>query len=195
MISDLLDMARLEAGMVELAPEALDIVSIIEEGAARLREAAEARNISIVLDVPATVSLVADARAVKQILAHLVTNAVKFAVPGGRVVVELRQTRDGTAITVRDDGVGIPASELPRLGRAFEQVSKHPHLAKGGAGLGLALARALAERHNGTMRIASEEGVGTAVTVEFPQERSWRDGLAPSLPDHEHAACFRAIRA
>ena len=69
---------------------------------------------------------------------------------------------------MRDTGIGIPAHELPRLGRPFEQVCGDPMLAKAGAGLGLALVRALAEKHGGRMRIESEEGVGTEVTATFP---------------------------
>ena len=68
----------------------------------------------------------------------------------------------------RDDGIGISKEDLPRLGRAFEQVVADPMLAKAGTGLGLALVNALIEQHNGTFRIESEEGIGTEVTIELP---------------------------
>jgi signal transduction histidine kinase len=71
-------------------------------------------------------------------------------------------------LSVRDTGIGIPAHELPRLGRPFEQVCGDPMLAKSGTGLGLALVRALVEKHGGRLRIESEEGVGTEVSVDFP---------------------------
>ena len=71
-------------------------------------------------------------------------------------------------LSVRDTGIGIPAHELPRLGRPFEQVCGDPMIAKSGTGLGLALVRALVEKHGGKMRIESEEGVGTEVSVDFP---------------------------
>ena len=75
---------------------------------------------------------------------------------------------DRLALSVKDEGVGIPADQLPRLGKPFEQVCVDPMLAKGGTGLGLALVQALAQKHGGAMRIESEEGVGTTVTVELP---------------------------
>ena len=71
-------------------------------------------------------------------------------------------------LSVRDTGIGIPAHELPRLGRPFEQVCGEPMLAKSGTGLGLALVRALVEKHGGQMRIESQEGVGTEASADFP---------------------------
>ena len=115
-----------------------------------------------------SLSVVADRRAVKQILLNLLSNAVKFTKPGGHVSVETNFAGDRVWITVRDDGIGIPAEHLPRLGRPFEQVCNDPMLAKGGTGLGLALVHALAGKHGGAVKIESQEGTGTSVTVEFP---------------------------
>ena len=170
-ICDILDVARLDAGTVELALEPLDFAEIIEDCLRGLREGAEARGIALAAEVPA-VSLNADRRAFKQIVLNLLSNAVKFTVSGGHVSVDVREGSGRIALIVGDDGVGIPASDLLRLGRPFEQVCADPRLAKNGAGLGLALVRALAEKHGGGMSIASEQGVGTTVTVEFPPERA-----------------------
>ena len=117
---------------------------------------------------PAPISLIADRRALKQVLLNLLTNAIKFTPAGGTVVVAFHSDGEFAKLCVRDTGIGIPADELPRLGRPFEQVCGDPMLAKSGTGLGLALVRALVEKHGGTMRIESEEGVGTEVTVDFP---------------------------
>lgn len=116
----------------------------------------------------------ADKRGVKQILLNLLSNAVKFSHAGGHVRVAAHASGDIMAIMVRDEGVGIPESELPRLGRAFEQVGDDAMLARGGTGLGLALVRALAAEHGGTTRIISKENVGTEVTVELPLRPSAR---------------------
>jgi two-component system cell cycle sensor histidine kinase PleC len=75
-------------------------------------------------------------------------------------------------ITVRDNGIGIPASALSRIGQAFEQASNDPMLAREGTGLGLALVRALVYQHGGTLHIESQERVGTTVTVELPVSQS-----------------------
>ncbi len=78
-------------------------------------------------------------------------------------------------LSVRDTGIGIPAKDLPRLGRPFEQVIGDPMLAKSGTGLGLSLVRALVEKHGGSFRIESEEGTGTEVTVDFPLAQTKRE--------------------
>jgi len=169
-ISDILDMARLEAGLLELSFEPVDLAGLLEDCAGTMRERSEQRNLAVRVEVQGGLTLIADRRAVKQIVLNLLTNAVKFTAPGGHVWVGARKKKGGIALSVRDDGVGIPANELPRLGRAFEQVCADPRLAKNGAGLGLALVRALAEKHGGALSIESQEGVGTTVTVEFPAE-------------------------
>ncbi len=110
-------------------------------------------------------SLLADRRAVKQIVLNLVTNAVKFTPPGGEVRVRVAECGGMMHLIVADSGIGIPKSELGRLGKPFEQVCGDPMLAKSGTGLGLALVKALAEQHRGGMTIESAEGIGTTVTV------------------------------
>jgi signal transduction histidine kinase len=110
----------------------------------------------------------ADRRALKQVLLNLLSNAVKFTMNGGHVTVTAGMAGGHVAIRVRDDGIGISKEDLPRLGRAFEQVVADPMLAKAGTGLGLALVNALIEQHNGVFRIESEEGIGTEVIVELP---------------------------
>jgi PAS domain S-box-containing protein len=169
LITDMLDMAKIEAGKLELNFERVDLTGTIEDCVRLLTDRADSGGLDIAVSMPSEpVSLIADRRAVKQVLLNLLTNAIKFTPPGGRIEVAVH-VQDGAAIlTVRDTGIGIPAHELPRLGRPFEQVCGDPMLAKAGAGLGLALVRALAEKHGGAMRIESEEGVGTEVTAIFP---------------------------
>jgi PAS domain S-box-containing protein len=169
LITDMLDMAKIEAGKLELNFERVDLTGTIEDCVRLLTDRADSGGLDIAVSMPSEpVSLIADRRAVKQVLLNLLTNAIKFTPPGGRIEVAVH-VQDGAAIlTVRDTGIGIPAHELPRLGRPFEQVCGDPMLAKAGAGLGLALVRALAEKHGGRMRIESEEGVGTEVTATFP---------------------------
>jgi len=169
LISDILDMAKIEAGKLAMNFERVDLTETIEDCVRMLRERARKGHVRIGCDTGhETLSLVADRRAVKQILLNLLSNAVKFTPPGGHVDVEADFAGDRVQVTVRDDGIGIPAEHLPRLGRPFEQVCNDPMLAKGGTGLGLALVHALTARHGGAVRIESREGKGTSVTVEFP---------------------------
>ncbi|HEX4304111.1 MAG TPA: PAS domain-containing sensor histidine kinase [Rhizomicrobium sp.] len=168
LISDMLDMAKIEAGKLELNFERVDLTGTIEDAARLLQERAETGGVTLCVAADGTLpSLLADRRAVKQVVLNLLSNAVKFTPPGGTVRVSARQAGDMACITVADTGIGIPASEISRLGKPFEQVCGDPMLAKSGTGLGLALVKALAERHGGELTIESAEGVGTEVSVTF----------------------------
>jgi len=169
LISDMLDMAKIEAGRLELNLERVDVSGTAEDCVRMLRDRAENSGLELTLSLPKEpLFLVADKRAVKQVLLNLLTNAIKFTPAGGHVGVSVRNGDGQATITVRDTGIGIPESELPRLGNPFEQVNSDPMLAKGGSGLGLALVRALMEKHGGILKIQSEEGIGTEVHCTFP---------------------------
>jgi signal transduction histidine kinase len=169
LISDMLDMAKIEAGKLELNMERVDLAGTIEDSARLLRERADAGGVALSVEAERDLpSLLADRRAVKQVVLNLLSNAIKFTPAGGHVRICAERDGPMARIAVRDDGIGIPESEISRLGKPFEQVCGDPMLAKAGTGLGLALVRALAERHGGAMTISSREGFGTEVRVTFP---------------------------
>ena len=175
LISDMLDMAKIEAGKLELNIESVDFNGTIEDSVRMLRDRAENGGLELSVALPpAPLFVAADKRAVKQIMLNLLSNAIKFTPAGGSVGVGIGVTDGFATITVADTGIGIPADDLERLGHPFEQVNGDPMLAKTGSGLGLALVRALTEKHGGTLRIESEEGVGTAVHVSFPMKTDHR---------------------
>jgi PAS domain S-box-containing protein len=179
LISDLLDMSKIEAGKLELNMERVDLGGAIEDCIRLLQERADNAGLELSTMMPkGKLSLNADRRAVKQILLNLVSNAVKFTPAGGHVIVTARSAGQKVIVSVRDDGIGIPAADLPRIGKPFEQVVGDPMLAKVGTGLGLSLVRALSERHGGCMRITSQEGLGTEVIVELPIAAAKRTAVA-----------------
>jgi two-component system, cell cycle sensor histidine kinase PleC len=138
----------------------------------------------VVLEGPADYpDLFVDRHGLQQIVLNVIGNAAKFTPAGGRVLVTVAvpgQTGDGLEITVTDTGIGIPASALPVLGRAFEQVEKGLNRKHGGSGLGLYITRMLMERHGGKLEISSEEEVGTIVRLSFPADALMRDAV-PAL--------------
>lgn len=175
LISDLLDMAKIEAGKLELNIETVDFNGTIEDSARLLRDRAEESGLELCIALPREPLFVsADKRAVKQIMLNLLSNAIKFTPAGGNIDVAVTVSDSFATILVADTGIGIAAADLERLGNPFEQVNGDPMLAKSGSGLGLALVRALTEKHGGTLRIDSEEGVGTQVRVSFPIDASRR---------------------
>lgn len=168
LISDILDMSKIEAGKLELNRERLDPSALVAECLQLMAERAAAGGVALEVDLEAAPRRVsADRRAFKQILLNLLSNAIKFTPRGGQVSVTLADEGALCRLGVTDTGVGIPASEIERLGNPFIQLARHSGQA-GGTGLGLALVRGLAELHGGRFRIASVEGQGTTVSVFLP---------------------------
>ena len=169
LITDILDLSKIESGKWEIKPERLDLAQAVEYCLRMLGERAARQGILLRTELPdAGVPLIADDRATRQILLNLLSNAIKFSRAGGEVVIGTSLAGGELRIAVRDSGIGIPASELPRIGQAFEQATNNPLLASEGTGLGLALVKSLMTLHQGSFTIESIEGQGTTVTVGFP---------------------------
>jgi two-component system cell cycle sensor histidine kinase PleC len=113
-------------------------------------------------------TLMADRRAMKQVLLNLLSNAVKFTNEGGRIAVRTRRVADGVTVTIADTGIGIPRGALTKIGQPFEQVQSQYAKSKGGSGLGLAISRSLTALHGGSMKIRSRESVGTVISLRIP---------------------------
>lgn len=167
-INDILEMSRIETGHHPLRLEEVDLDATVLEALRVITPLSEEKGIALRAEAATGIVTRADRRAIKQILLNLVSNAVKFTPPGGRVAVRLRQIGGAVNIYVEDTGIGIPKEALSKLGRPFEQVENQFTKTHKGSGLGLAIARSLVELHQGTMRIRSTVGVGTVVLVRLP---------------------------
>jgi signal transduction histidine kinase len=140
--------------------------------------------IELVCDVPASLpKLVADELKLKQILINLLSNAVKFTLEHGKVVVQARVEAAGVVITVADTGIGIEPQDLPKVFKPFTQLNANVSRKFKGTGLGLPLAKALVELHDGTLAIESAVGKGTTLTIRLPSRRIVRAaGRGPDQP-------------
>jgi PAS domain S-box-containing protein len=174
LINTVLDLSRIDAGRLELAEAETEIADLaapcLEVVRGRLAERA------LVFDnrlaerrLP---HLIVDRRQVRQALTNLLSNAVKFTPDGGRVTLDAAVLGDGSlAISVADTGIGMAPHDLPRVFEPFVQLDAGLNRKHGGIGLGLTLARAVAEAHGGQVSLASEPGRGTAANLIFPAER------------------------
>ncbi|GAB5455689.1 MAG: hypothetical protein Hens2KO_19180 [Henriciella sp.] len=169
MITDILDMAKIEAGKMTVDLQPIDIVDPVDAAVRMIRRRAEDKSISLQMVANPDLPLVeADHRAIRQMILNLVSNALKFTDPGGEVRVTVDQKDKELRVSVRDNGIGIPADALPRLAQPFEQVSDTRDRNYDGTGLGLALTKSFAEMHGGRLTIASKPGRGTQVSFYLP---------------------------
>ncbi|MGI9405382.1 MAG: sensor histidine kinase [Hyphomicrobiaceae bacterium] len=176
LINDLLDTSRVRAGHLDVTHEELEVPELLERTIALMQPQAQKAAVVIVPGFPDTMRTIhADARAMRQILLNVLSNAIKFTGRGGRVFVTAsRDAAGNTTIGVRDTGVGMTEDQLDRAMMPWEQVSKTADERKSGAGelagsgLGLPLVRALTEAQGGALAIRSTPGEGTRVEITIP---------------------------
>ena len=193
LINDILDLAKLDAGKLELREEAVALDMLAAEAVRDLRVASRAAGVTVDL-TPAVgkVTILGDPLRLRQVLDNLLSNAIKFTPWGGRIEVALERFADGrTVVAISDTGVGIRAEDVARVFLPFEQIDSRRAPQVQGTGLGLPLVRQLVERHGGTVRMSSQPGLGTQVLVELPPERALRAETSPgpiapgnSVADH-----------
>lgn len=152
--------------------EHIDLSGLVGEAVRVISLQADKKKIDVSLDVEKKMAIVADRRAVKQILINLLSNAVKFTNENGRIRIRARKVAHASLITIEDTGCGIPRKALKRLGKPFEQVQNQFSKNHAGSGLGLAISRSLLELHGGSLRIRSTEGVGTIVSIRLPAAKN-----------------------
>jgi two-component system cell cycle sensor histidine kinase PleC len=167
-INDILDMSKIEAGRMMLECETLPVDAALDEVMRLVGPRAFEGRVAVDRNVPAGLSLWGDRRAFKQVLINLLSNAIKFTPEGGKVTVSAATVQGFMTISIRDTGIGIPARDIEKLGRPFEQVENQFTKTKGGSGLGLAISKSFVELHGGSLTIKSIVGQGTDVMVSFP---------------------------
>jgi signal transduction histidine kinase len=167
LVEDLLFVARLQAGGLELGSGEVDLAAVAEKSVEAARPDAVLKSVELVLEAKSS-KLTGDRLRLGQVLDNLVSNAVKFTPEGGRVTVRVSDGADGTLLEVADTGLGIPADEQERLFERFFRASTAATHAVPGTGLGLTVVKAIVEAHGGTIAVASEVGRGTTVRVNLP---------------------------
>jgi signal transduction histidine kinase len=181
LITDILDLSKIEAGKLELHLEItplLDVASLVQT---IVKPLADKRGVELRLRLdPELPPLAADSVRLKQVLYNLLSNAIKFTPRGGLVTLSARGQGDHIEIAVADTGVGIAEHDLPRLFHEFEQLHPPGCDEFEGTGLGLTLTKRLVEQHGGSMRVESQLGRGSVFTVRL--KTATRDSLVPPAP-------------
>jgi two-component system sensor histidine kinase/response regulator len=169
MINDILDLSKIEAGRYELFPEDIGVTPVVENCVGVLSVTAGQRNVELTFTVNGPLRVMADSRALKQILLNLLSNAVKFTPSGGRVSLDAAAASDGeVVIALTDTGIGITDDDLHRIFEPFRRGNASISRAHEGTGLGLAITKHLVELSGGRLSLESQVGVGTTVKVWLP---------------------------
>jgi len=170
LIDQLIDLSRLEAGLMEMEKAPKSISKLLREAAAEARIRTPQRQ--LVLNLPKRLPRVnIDARQIREVLDNLIDNAIKYSGEETEVVVSAQQTRRKLLISVADQGVGISADELERVFNRMYRVKQRLSDDPGGMGLGLAISKGLVEAHGGRIWVESEEGKGSTFSFSLPHKK------------------------
>ncbi len=173
LINDVLDLSKIEAGKIELVEEETDISVVLSKCRQLLHERASAAGLHIRLEIPSPLPFViVDGRRIKQVILNLMSNAVKFTPPGGRISLRAELVSpQGIKVSVADTGIGMSPEEVDVALEQFGQIDNDLSRQHDGTGLGLPIARSLAELHGGKLEVESKKDVGTTVTLWIPMKR------------------------
>jgi PAS domain S-box-containing protein len=171
LINDILQVSKIEAGMLELHPDTISVKEICESSLYFIKEMAAKKSISVEFKNENSIPMLyADPQRLKQILVNLLNNAVKFTPEKGKVSLEVHRNdeRDQIQFSVTDNGIGIARENLPKLFIPFSQIDSSLSRQYEGTGLGLALVLKLTELHGGSVMVESEPGMGSRFTINLP---------------------------
>jgi PAS domain S-box-containing protein len=172
LVTNLLDLSRIEMGRVDLSEDVVDIATVIDHGFRLLKMRAEEQGIDLVVETPPDGLMVrCDKLRIKQALVNLLSNAVKFTPRGGFIKISAELAPCGLAIRVRDNGIGMRPDDIAIAVEPFRQIDPLLSRRFGGVGLGLALAKSLVELHGGRLELESAVAAGTVATIYLPTAR------------------------
>ena len=193
LIDDLLDVSRISRGKIELQKETIELATVVSTAVETARPLIDAAGHQLALSLPAEpMFLEADPVRLAQIIGNLLNNAAKYTLPGGQIWLNARREGNEAVISIRDNGVGIPADMLPIVFNMFAQVDRSLSRAQGGLGIGLTLAKTLVELHGGRIQASSNgPDKGSEFLVCLPM---LRESQRISIPVQRHRELYLAVR-
>jgi signal transduction histidine kinase len=168
-VNDFLDVSKMEAGRLELIKERIDLYKLIQGSLESYLPMARVKNISLASHLePDLPAFNADARRLEQLLSNLIANAIKFTEPGGTVEIGTHHQNGDIKLWVKDNGAGIPRSEIGHLFEKYHQIITGKTSENKGTGLGLVICKMITEAHGGKISVQSDFGKGSMFSVEIP---------------------------
>lgn len=175
LISDLLDLSRIESGHIELKKRPTNLARLAESVHTVLKRQSDAKGLTVEVTIPEEFpEVMADADLLRQVFMNLIDNSIKYTPSGGKITIGASMGNEAVEVFVEDTGIGIPKAHLSRLFERFYRVDKARSREVGGTGLGLAIVKHIVERHGGKAWIDSEVGKGTRVTFTIPHSSAQR---------------------
>ena len=170
MVEELTELSQIESGQVRLRLAPVAVAALVEGPVERLRPQLETAGLTLSVDLPPDLPLVqADEARVRQVVANLLHNAIKFTPPGGQITITAEAGPGDVVVEVRDTGIGVSRADLPRIFERFYKSDRARTRGRGGTGLGLAIARHIVEAHGGRIRVKSKEGKGSSFFFSLPR--------------------------
>ncbi|MEA2635032.1 MAG: hypothetical protein QOH92_1799 [Chloroflexota bacterium] len=184
LINDILDLAKIEAGKMELHAEEMPVAEALQEVTSILEPMARQQGLQLIMAGLADVGVIkADRSKFKQVLYNLLSNAVKFTPPPGQITVTVKDSPEQLTVSVHDTGIGMKEEDLPKLFREFEQIDGSYTRRYQGTGLGLALCRRFVEMHGGRIWAESHFGKGSTFTFTIPRDPRLATATDPSADE------------
>ncbi len=171
-VESLFSLARLDAGEARISHETFDLAELARTTFEQMQLLAEDKHLVIQVEAPQPVLVSGDAARLKQVIVNLLDNAIKYALPGGHVTLDVRAEGSKAVLRVQDDGIGIAAEDLPHVFERFYRADKVHSRSVQGAGLGLSIVQAICQAHAASVTAASRPGVGTTLSVHLPLAHS-----------------------
>jgi len=173
LVNTILNISKIEAGEMEMNFERVDLREIPREAIEELKIKAKEKNLSLEFDEPKErIENLVDKEKIREVVLNLLDNAIKYTPDGGTIEISTFYDEKGVTLTVKDNGIGIPKEDLPRIFERFYRVDKARSRELGGTGLGLSIVKQIVELHKGNVKIDSELGKGTTVTVQVPYSKN-----------------------
>jgi CheY-like chemotaxis protein/anti-sigma regulatory factor (Ser/Thr protein kinase) len=178
---NLMEWAQSQTGRMNFNPEFFNLTDIVDENALLLTDSARQKTISIANTLQSSIQVYADKAMISTILRNLISNSIKFTMPGGKIIISADENPDELTVSVSDTGIGIPKDALEKLFRIDRNYSTSGTQNEQGTGLGLILCKDFIEKHGGKIWVESEEGKGSIFYFTIPNKNGQREKIAENI--------------